>query len=139
MDKELHDKGLSVRRAVLGDSYVDRAMGNADSFSQPLQDILNEYCWGAVWGDEGLSRKQRSLNNLCMLSALNRTEEFKTHFRGALRNGVTLTELLQTLLQVGIYCGIPAAVEAFRNAREVLKAEGIDPDKIPHDKPVDMG
>ncbi|MEQ8346684.1 MAG: carboxymuconolactone decarboxylase family protein [Sneathiellaceae bacterium] len=139
MDKDMHDKGLSVRRAVLGDSYVDRALDNADSFSQPLQDLLNEYCWGAVWGREGLSRKQRSLNNLCMLAALNRSEEFKTHFRGALRNGCTLTELQETLLQIAIYCGVPASVEAFRNAREVLKAEGIAPDAIDHGSPVEMG
>ena len=85
--------------------------------SRPL---LNEYCWGGVWAREGLSRKQRSLNNLCMLAALGRSEEFALHFRGALRNGCTLEELRETLLQIAIYCGMPAAVESFRIARRVL-------------------
>jgi 4-carboxymuconolactone decarboxylase len=86
---------------------------------------VTEYCWGAVWGEGELSRKQRSLNNLCMLAALNRPQEFKLHFRGALRNGCSLGELRDTLTQIAIYCGIPAGVEAFRLAREVLKEENI--------------
>lgn len=139
MDRKTYDAGLAIRRAVLGDEYVDRALNGADSFSRPFQELLTEYCWGAAWGREGLSRKQRSLNNLCMLAALNRTEEFRTHFRGALRNGCTLQELRETLIQITVYCGAPAGVEAFRSAREVLKAEGIDPDKVPHDQPLDLG
>lgn len=138
MDQKTYDTGLEMRRAVLGGEYVDRALNSADSFNGPFQELLTEYCWGACWGRDGLSRKQRSLNNLCMLSALNRTEEFRTHFRGALRNGCTLEELRETLIQITIYCGAPAGVEAFRSAREVLKAEGIDPDKIAHDMPVEM-
>lgn len=136
MDQKTFDAGLSIRRSVLGDEYVDRALNGADSFNRPFQELLTEYCWGACWGRDGLTRKQRSMNNLCMLAALNRNEEFRAHFRGALRNGCTLNELREILIQITIYCGAPAGVEAFRSAREVLKAEGIDPDAVDHDAPV---
>ena len=129
MDAERFDVGLEARTRVLGQEYVDRAYANADGFSREWQDFLTEYCWGGVWGRSALSDRQRSLNNLCLLAALNRGEEFKTHFRGALRNGCTLDELRDTLFQIAVYAGVPAGVEAFRLAREVLQAEGIDPDR----------
>ncbi|GLS23221.1 4-carboxymuconolactone decarboxylase [Labrys miyagiensis] len=119
MDKQLQQAGEKMRRQVLGDDYVDRAMTNADDFSRPFQDMLNEYCWGAAWTDEGLDLKQRSLLNLGMLAALNRMHEFGTHFRGAIRNGLSETELRAALMQIAVYCGIPAGVEAFRVARSV--------------------
>ena len=121
MDKAMHDKGMSVRRAVLGDEYVDAAMKNVDDFNQPLQDILNEYCWGAVWGREGLPRKTRSMLNLAMISVLNRPHELRTHIKGALTNGVTRDEIREIFLQVAIYAGVPAAVDSFRIAREFFK------------------
>ncbi|ANL31417.1 carboxymuconolactone decarboxylase protein (plasmid) [Rhizobium phaseoli] len=119
MDETLRKNGEAVRRKVLGDDYVDRAMNNADSFSAPFQDVLNEYCWGAAWTDEGLDLKQRSLLNLGMLAALNRMHEFGIHFRGAIRNGLTDDELRAALVQIAVYCGIPAGVEAFRVARSI--------------------
>lgn len=126
-----YEIGMKMRRAVLGDAYVDRATGNVDDFNAEFQRVVTEYCWGGVWGRGGLTRQQRSLNNLCMLAALNRQHEFELHFRGALTNGCTLEELRETLLQIAIYCGIPAGVEAFRIARKVLQEEGIDTSSIP--------
>jgi len=119
MDEALRKSGEAVRRKVLGDDYVDRAINGADSFSAPFQDVLNEYCWGTAWTDEGLDLKQRSLLNLGMLAALNRMHEFGIHFRGALRNGLTDDELRAALVQIAVYCGIPAGVEAFRVARSI--------------------
>jgi 4-carboxymuconolactone decarboxylase len=119
MDEELRKKGESVRRKVLGDDYVDRALGNADVFSMPFQDVLNEYCWGQCWTDEGLSLQQRSLLTLGMLAALGRMHEFKVHFRGAIRNGLADAELRAALCQIAVYCGVPAGVEAFRMALAV--------------------
>lgn len=126
MPSEQFERGLEIRKEVLGDEYVDRAMANVDDFDRDFQTLLNEYCWGGVWAREGLSRKQRSLNNLCMLAALGRSEEFALHFRGAVRNGCTREELRETLLQIAVYCGMPAAVESFRIARRIL-AESTDP------------
>ncbi len=126
MPSEQFERGVEIRKEVLGEEYVDRAMANVDDFNRDFQTLLNEYCWGGVWAREGLSRKQRSLNNLCMLAALGRSEEFALHFRGALRNGCTREELRETLLQIAVYCGMPAAVESFRIARRVL-AESTDP------------
>ena len=125
MSTELYKRGLEIRRRVLGDEYVDRALANVDAFNSEFQELVSEYCWGKVWGRSALSDQQRSLNNLSMMAALNRPHEFKIHMRGALRNGCSLDEIRDTLLQVAIYCGIPAGVEAFRLAREVLDAEGI--------------
>lgn len=119
MDETLKKNGEAIRRKVLGDEYVDRAINGADSFSAPFQDVLNEYCWGAAWTDDGLDLKQRSLLNLGMLAALNRMHEFGIHFRGAIRNGLTEDELRAALTQIAVYCGIPAGVEAFRVARSV--------------------
>ncbi len=120
MPNEMFEKGLKIRTEVLGEEYVNRALKGANDFNQDFQEFMTEYCWGAVWGRDGLSRKQRSLNNLCMLAALNRPAEFETHFRGAFRNGCTVEEIKETLMQIGIYCGIPAAVEAFRIGRRVM-------------------
>jgi 4-carboxymuconolactone decarboxylase len=120
MDKELRDKGLAMRRDVLGADYVERAFETADDFNRPFQELLTEYCWGAVWTRDGLSRKARSLLNLGMLSALNRSHELRLHIRGALTNGVTRDEMREVFMQVAIYCGVPAAVESFRCAREVF-------------------
>ncbi len=125
------EEGMAARRRVLGDEYVDRAFEGLDSFNQEFQETVTEYCWGGVWGRSTLTDKQRSLNNLCILSALNRSHEFKTHFRAAIGNGCTLDELRDTLLQVSVYAGVPAGVEAFRLAREVLDDLGIVPEKFP--------
>lgn len=122
MDKAMYDKGMAVRRDVLGAEHVDRAMAAADAFNAPMQELVTEYCWGAVWGREGLPRKTRSMLNLAMLTALNREHEFKLHVRGALRNGVTREEISEILLQAAVYCGVPAAISAFRQAREVFDA-----------------
>ena len=120
MDKAMYDKGLGVRRKVLDDEYVDNALKNVDDFNQPLQDILNEYCWGAIWGREGLPLKTRSMLNLAMIPILNRPNELRIHIKGALTNGVTRQEICEILLQVAIYAGMPAAVDSFRIAREVF-------------------
>jgi 4-carboxymuconolactone decarboxylase len=120
----LYDKGLSIRRKVLGDAYVDAQLKNADDFSRPLQELVTEYCWGRVWGREGLPLKQRSMLNLAMISILNRPHELKAHIKGALTNGVTKDEIMEVFLQVAIYAGVPCAVDSFRIAREVFAAEG---------------
>lgn len=126
MDKTRFDKGLEIRRKVLGGEYVDRALASADEFNTPMQELVTEYCWGEIWTRPGLSPKTRSLLNLAMLSALNRPHEIKTHVRGALNNGVTRAEMTEVFLQVAIYCGVPAAIDSFRIAREVFDemAEG---------------
>ena len=123
-DRDLYEKGMAVRRQVLGDAYVDQATANIDDFNRDFQRILTEYCWGEVWTRQVLSNKQRSLNNLCIIATLNRAAEFEMHVRGALRNGCTPAEIRDTLIQVAVYAGIPAGVEAFRIARKVLTEEG---------------
>lgn len=120
MDKAVYDKGMAIRRATLGDEYVDKAVSQADEFTQDLQDLVTTYCWGEVWGRDGLDRKTRSIINLAMLSALNRPHELGAHVRGAVNNGLTRDEIKEILLQVGIYCGVPAMVDSFRVARSVL-------------------
>ena len=123
MDKAMFDKGLAIRRDVLGADYVDQSIASADDFTRPLQELVTQYCWGEVWGRPELDRKTRSLLNLAMISALNRPHELKLHVRGALRNGLSRVEIREVLLQVAIYCGVPAAVDAFRVAREVFAEE----------------
>ncbi|HEX4243625.1 MAG TPA: carboxymuconolactone decarboxylase family protein [Steroidobacteraceae bacterium] len=121
------EKGLEVRKAVLGSEFVEKSINSADDFNRPLQELVTEYCWGAVWTREGLTRKTRSMLNLAMLTALNRPHELKMHVKGALRNGVTQDEIREVLLQATIYAGVPAGVDAFRIAREALneaKKEG---------------
>ncbi|MDB5922078.1 MAG: 4-carboxymuconolactone decarboxylase [Betaproteobacteria bacterium] len=120
MDKELMDAGLGVRREVLGDEYVDRAMKNADDFNKPFQEIVSEYCWGLCWSDETLSRRDRSILNLGMIAALGKMHEFELHLRGAIRNGLTKEELRAVLIQIAVYCGIPVGVDCFRTAKQVI-------------------
>jgi len=120
MTVSMYEKGLEIRRAVAGAEYVERSLASADDFDRPLQELVTEYCWGAVWGREGLERKTRSIINLALLSALNRPQELKVHVRGALRNGCTRDEIREVLLQVAVYCGVPAAIDSFRAAREAL-------------------
>jgi 4-carboxymuconolactone decarboxylase len=128
-NSESFDGGLEARKRVLGPEYVERAMARADSFNRGFQQLVTEYCWGKVWSEgSALDDRQRSLNNLCILSALNRPHEFKVHVRGALTNGCTLDEIRETLVQVAVYAGIPAGVEAFRLASEVFAEQGVDPD-----------
>jgi len=120
MDQKMHDKGLEVRKAVLGEAYVNNALKNVDDFNKPFQDLLNKYCWGSVWGRDELPRKTRSMLNIAMISILNRPHELRAHLRGALNNGVTREEIREILMQVAIYGGMPAAVDSFRIAREVF-------------------
>jgi 4-carboxymuconolactone decarboxylase len=119
-DEELFERGLAKRRQVVGAEYVDRALDAVTDFDRDWQRVLTEYCWGEVWNGTALSDRQRSLQNLCLLAALNRQTEFELHFRGALRNGCTRDELRETLIQIAVYAGVPAGVEAFRIARRVL-------------------
>jgi len=118
------DDGLAVRKAVLGAEFVDKAIASADEFNRPLQELVTEYCWGAIWTREGLSRRSRSMLNLAMLTALNRSPEIKLHTRGAINNGVTVDEIKEVLLHATVYCGIPAGLDAFKAANEVLKEMG---------------
>lgn len=120
MDKEMFEKGLKMRRAVLGAEYVDKSIASADDFNMPMQELVTSYCWGEIWNRPGLPPKTRSLLNLAMLTALNRPHELKLHVRGALNNGVSREEIMEVFLQTAIYCGVPAAIDAFRNAREVF-------------------
>jgi 4-carboxymuconolactone decarboxylase len=123
MDRSAYEKGLEIRRAVLGSEYVDRSLASADEFTRPLQELITQYCWGEVWSRPELDRRTRSILNLGMIAALNRPHELKLHVRGALRNGVTEVEIREVFLQVAIYCGAPAALDAFRVAREVFAEE----------------
>ena len=125
MNDELFETGLAIRKSVLGKEFVEKSIASADDFNMPLQELVTEYCWGAVWGREELPRKQRSMLNLAMLVALNRPHELRLHIRGAINNGVTKEEMREVFLQTAIYCGVPAAIDAFRNAREVFKELGI--------------
>ena len=120
MDKERFDKGLAIRKEVLGAEYVERSLAGADDFNRGFQELLTEYCWGAVWGDDTLNKKQRSMLNVAMIAALNRMHEWELHFRGAIQNGLTKDELKAILHQIAIYCGVPAGVECFRIARKVF-------------------
>lgn len=121
MNKELYEKGLKIRREVVGDAYVDASLKSADDFSMPMQELVTQYCWGDVWSRPGLDRRSRSLLNLGMIAALNRPEELATHVRGAIRNGLTKDEIREALLQVAIYCGMPAGLGSFKVARQVFK------------------
>jgi 4-carboxymuconolactone decarboxylase len=121
MTTPLFDKGLEIRKSVLGTEYVEKSISAADDFNRPLQELVTEYCWGAVWGRDTLDKKTRSMLNLAMLSALNRPHELKMHVKGALRNGVSKDEIREVLLQVAIYCGVPAAVDSFRTARQAME------------------
>lgn len=121
MNDDLFKRGLEIRKSVLGAEFVEKSLAAADDFNMPMQRLTTEYCWGALWGrEEGLPKKTRSMLNLAMLSALNRPHELKMHVGGALRNGLTKAEIREVLLQVAVYCGIPAGVDAFRVAKEAI-------------------
>ena len=124
---ELFERGLALRREVLGPEYVDKSMKSANDFMMAFQRITTEWCWGYAWTRPGLDRKTRSLLNLAMLTALNRSPEIKLHVRGALNNGVTVDEIKEVLIHATIYCGIPAGLDAFKAANEVLKEMGAVP------------
>ena len=123
--KPLYDRGLKVRKEVLGDAYVDNALAAADEFTQPLQEYVTAHGWGAAWARDGLERKTRSMLNLAMLTALNRGHELKVHVKGAINNGVTKKEIQEIFLHAAVYCGAPAAMESFRIAKEAFKELGI--------------
>ncbi len=127
MDKKSHkerfDAGLKTRREVLGPEYVDKSMAQVDAFSEEFAELLNTYCWNDIWNRPGLPRKTRSILNLGMLCALGKEHELKLHIRGALNNGLTKDEIKEVFLQVAIYCGVPAAVVAFRCAKDVFAAK----------------
>jgi 4-carboxymuconolactone decarboxylase len=124
MTDGLYEKGLKIRREVVGEEYVNRSLAEMDDFTRPLQELVTRYCWGDVWSREGLSLRDRSIINLAAISALNRPNELKLHVRGALRNGMTPEEIREVLLQIAIYCGVPAALDSFRVAKEVINAKG---------------
>ena len=121
MTNELFEKGLQIRREVLGAEHVDASLSQADDFSRPLQELVTEYCWGNVWSRPGLERKTRSLINVAMLTALNRPHEVKLHLRGALNNGCSKNDIMEVLLQTAIYCGVPAAMDSLRVAKEFFQ------------------
>jgi len=129
VDKRPHQErqadGLKTRREVLGAKYVDNAMAGVDDFNRPFVEMLNTYCWNDVWNRPGLPRQTRSMLNLAMLSALGRSHELKLHINGALNNGLTKDQIREVFMQVAIYCGVPAAVESFRCAKEVFKERGV--------------
>lgn len=125
MNRESFEKGLKTRREVLGAEYVDNAIKNADDFNQPMQELVTEYCWDAIWNRPGLDRRTRSIINLSMLTALNRPHEIKLHVRGAINNGLSKQDIQEVFLQTAIYCGVPAAIDSFRTAKEVFKEMGI--------------
>jgi 4-carboxymuconolactone decarboxylase len=123
--KPLYERGLKVRKEVLGDAYVDNAINSADEFSRPLQEYLTAHAWAASWARPGLEKKTRSMLNLAMLTALNRGHEFRIHVKGALNNGVTKEEIREILIHSAVYCGAPAAMDSFRIAKEVFKEAGV--------------
>jgi 4-carboxymuconolactone decarboxylase len=120
MDKQMYDTGLAQRRKVLGEAYVDRALANVDDFNRDFQRIVTQYCWGEAWGDDTLSPRERSILNLGMIAALGKMEEFQTHVRGALTNGLTSNEIRAVLTQIAVYCGIPVGVDCFRVAKPIV-------------------
>lgn len=122
MPSKLYERGLEMRKQVLGAAHVEQALADTDKYTQPLQELLNEYCWGAVWARPGLEPRIRCMLTVAMLTALNRQHELKTHIRAALANGVTREQISEILLHANIYCGGPAAVDGFRSMREVFAA-----------------
>jgi len=120
MKDEMFERGLAVRRQVVGDAYVNASLAAADEFSMPIQELATKYCWGEIWTRDDLPRKTRSLINIAMITALNRPAELRHHVRGALRNGCTRVEIREVLLQTAVYCGLPAALDGFRIAREAF-------------------
>lgn len=125
MDKDRFALGLDRRKATLGAEYVEKNLGAADDFNRPFQEMMTEWCWGFGWGDDAIDAKTRSMMNLTMLAALGKMHEWEIHCRGAITNGVTRDELRAIIHVIGIYCGVPAAVECFRAARKVLEENGL--------------
>ncbi|WBU37462.1 carboxymuconolactone decarboxylase family protein [Homoserinibacter sp. YIM 151385] len=123
---ESYDRGIAIRKEVLGEDHVQRSLDQVSEFARPIQELVTEYCWGEVWSRDGIDRRTRSMLNLGMLTALNRSHELGVHVRGALRNGVTVAEIQEVLLQAAIYVGVPAALESFRVAERVIEEEGRD-------------
>lgn len=117
--------GMAIRKEVLGSDHVDASLARATEFARPVQELVTEYCWGAIWSRHGVDRKTRSLINLAMLTALNRSHELGVHVRGSITNGATIGEIREVLLQTAVYCGVPAALEAFRVAEEILTELGV--------------
>ena len=128
MANDVFERGLAIRKDVLGKEFVEKSFASADDFNRPMQELVTEYCWGAVWGREELSRKTRSMLNLAMISCLNRPHELKMHVKGALRNGVSRDEIREVFLQVAIYAGVPAGVDSFRIAREAFAEVDVQKD-----------
>ena len=124
MDDKLFEKGLERRKATLGPEYVERNLAAADDFTRPFQEAMTAWCWGFGWGDDAIDPKTRSMMNLAMIGALGKMEEFQIHTRGALNNGVSVEEIRAIIHVVGIYCGVPQALECFRAARKVLEEAG---------------
>ncbi|WP_244953722.1 carboxymuconolactone decarboxylase family protein [Stappia indica] len=122
---ERFEAGLKTRREVLGDDYVNASVNKATDYNWPMQQLVTEYCWGDVWNREGLGRRERSILNLGMISALGRSHELRLHVRGAINNGLTKEEIREIMLQVAIYCGVPAGIDSFRTAQEVFDEMGI--------------
>ncbi|MGN6143800.1 MAG: carboxymuconolactone decarboxylase family protein [Mesorhizobium sp.] len=122
---EKFNRGLKTRREVLGGEYVDNSINQADEFSWPIQQLTTEFCWDEIWNRPGLDRRSRSLLNLGMIAALNRPHELKIHVGGALNNGLTKEEIREAILQIAVYCGMPAALDSFRVAKEVFKERGL--------------
>ena len=120
MSNEKFEKGLKLRKQVLGAEYVEKSMASADSFSMPMQELSTEYCWGHVWTRPGLALRDRSLINIAMISALNRPHELKLHVKAALNNGLSREEIREVILQVAVYCGVPAGIDSTRIAREAF-------------------
>jgi 4-carboxymuconolactone decarboxylase len=120
-DETLFDRGLKVRKEVLGEDYVNKSIAGADEFTRTMAEWSTEFCWGALWTRPGLDRRSRSIANLAMISALNRPNELKLHVKAAVKNGVSVDEIKEVLLQVAVYCGIPAGIDSFRIARDALK------------------
>ena len=120
MGQDRYEKGLALRKQVLGKEYVEKSLANADDFNRPMQELSTEYCWGYVWGRPGLELRERSLINIAMISALNRPHELKLHVKAALTNGVTRDQIREVLMQVAVYCGVPAGIDSFRIAKEAF-------------------
>jgi 4-carboxymuconolactone decarboxylase len=125
MDKKLFKKGLEKRKTTLGKEYVEKNLAKADSFTLPFQEAMTEWCWGFGWGDDTINAKTRSMMNLSMIGALGKMTEWELHCRGAINNGVTKDEIRATIHIIGIYCGVPQAIECFRSARKILEEKGM--------------
>ena len=125
MSTDAFEKGLKNRREVVGSEYVDNSIKNAGDFNMPMQELVTEFAWNAIWNRPGLDRRSRSMINLAMLTALNRPHELKLHLKGAINNGLTKDEIREILMQTAIYCGVPAAIDSFRCAKEVFAEMGI--------------